>query len=299
MRFALHGRPYDLLVVVTASCMAPILLVILNDGPVRIALGLLFLIFLPGYAFMAALFPGKRDIDWTMRVVLSIGLSIAMIPLIGLILNYSPFGIHLESIVFTMLLVILGISVFAYRRRMRLPEEERLSISINIPTSAWKEYTAIEKALAIILAGSVVLAAGVLAYVLTEPRDREEFTEFYILDKNGKAEDYPTILNPGQIAAIIIGIVNHESSAVNYTVRVVLTTLQIVYNNSSGKNETIEVDNSTLVTINAFMENEAKWEHPFEFSIAAIGDFKLKLLLFVGSDQGEPYHSLQLWMEVV
>ncbi len=59
---------------------------------VRIFLGLLFVLFLPGYIFVAALFPKKADVDSIERVALSFGLSIAIVPLIGLILNYTPLG---------------------------------------------------------------------------------------------------------------------------------------------------------------------------------------------------------------
>jgi len=38
----------------------------------------------------AALFPGKDDLDGIERIALSFGLSIAVVPLMGLALNYTP-----------------------------------------------------------------------------------------------------------------------------------------------------------------------------------------------------------------
>ena len=64
----------------------------------RIILGLPFILFLPGYTLTAALFPRRTDLGSIERVALSFGLSIAVVPLIGLILNYTPWGIRLPSL---------------------------------------------------------------------------------------------------------------------------------------------------------------------------------------------------------
>ncbi len=65
----------------------------LNESPLRIIFALPVVLFIPGYALIAALFPpGKEEIDTLERVALSFGLSIAVVPLIGLALNYTPPG---------------------------------------------------------------------------------------------------------------------------------------------------------------------------------------------------------------
>jgi uncharacterized membrane protein len=52
-------------------------------------------LFFPGYVFITALFPEKKELDNLERLALSLGLSIAIVPLIGLLLNYTPWGIRL------------------------------------------------------------------------------------------------------------------------------------------------------------------------------------------------------------
>ena len=64
----------------------------LNESMVRNILGLPLVLFLPGYALIAALFPAKSDLDGIERTALSFGLSIAVVPLIGLGLNYYSLG---------------------------------------------------------------------------------------------------------------------------------------------------------------------------------------------------------------
>lgn len=59
----------------------------------RYILGSIFVIFLPGFTIIKALFPTK-ELDNIERVALSIGMSLAVVPITGLILNYTPWGIR-------------------------------------------------------------------------------------------------------------------------------------------------------------------------------------------------------------
>ena len=65
----------------------------------RWVLGSILVLFLPGYALLQLLFPKGSEIDSLERFALNIGLSLALVPLIGLILNYTPWGIRLVPIV--------------------------------------------------------------------------------------------------------------------------------------------------------------------------------------------------------
>ena len=62
---------------------------------IRWLLGSVLVLFLPGYALMQLLFPRASEMDSLERFALDIGLSLALVPLIGLILNYTPWGIRL------------------------------------------------------------------------------------------------------------------------------------------------------------------------------------------------------------
>ena len=75
------------------------------------------------------------------------------------------------------------------------------------------------KVLSIILA--VIILAGVVAlcYSAAVPF-KEPFTEFYILDMNGKAEDYPDEMVVGEEAELLVGIVNREYKTMAYRVEV-------------------------------------------------------------------------------
>lgn len=78
---------------------------------IRYVLGTIFILWLPGYTFIKALFPQTlppkpgtwlthtvQNLDTIERVALSIGLSLALVPIVGLLLNYTPWGIRLAPI---------------------------------------------------------------------------------------------------------------------------------------------------------------------------------------------------------
>jgi uncharacterized membrane protein len=77
----------------------------------RYVLGTIFVLWLPGYTFIKALFPKENqaqiktttNLDTVERIALSIGLSLALVPLVGLLLNYTPWGIRLTPIVLSLL----------------------------------------------------------------------------------------------------------------------------------------------------------------------------------------------------
>jgi len=85
----------------------------------RYVLGSLFVLFLPGYALIEALFPKKADLEGLERMALSIGLSLALVPLVGLALNYTPWGIRLDPIFASLALLTSALSFVAAIRKVR------------------------------------------------------------------------------------------------------------------------------------------------------------------------------------
>ena len=69
----------------------------------RYVTGSLYVLFLPGYLLIEALYPEERSLSPLERLALSLGLSLAVVPLIGLVLNYTPWGIRFTPIVVSLL----------------------------------------------------------------------------------------------------------------------------------------------------------------------------------------------------
>jgi len=85
----------------------------------RWVLGSVFVLFIPGYVTVEALFPKGRELDSIERFALSVGLSLALVPLVGLLLNYTPWGIRLTPIVISLTILTVGLAVIALARQYR------------------------------------------------------------------------------------------------------------------------------------------------------------------------------------
>ena len=90
---------------------------------VRNVLGVIFVLFLPGYAFVKAIFQTKvpfktssESFDNIERLVLSIAMSIAITPMVGLILYYTPIGIGLTPITLSLLALTVFLATAAMAR---------------------------------------------------------------------------------------------------------------------------------------------------------------------------------------
>jgi hypothetical protein len=118
--------PYSLwfwaALVAVAASMA---LISVSSGVVlyaRYVFGSALVLFLPGYALIEALYP-KRELDELTRFALSIGLSLAIVPLTGLVLNYTPFGIRLLPVTISIAgitVVLLCLSVYRKHQYYKL-----------------------------------------------------------------------------------------------------------------------------------------------------------------------------------
>ena len=89
----------------------------------RWILGSVFVLFIPGYVTVEALFPKGRELDGIERFALSVGLSLALVPLIGLLLNYTPWGIRLTPIVVSLTIFTIALSAVGLGRRFLLSVE--------------------------------------------------------------------------------------------------------------------------------------------------------------------------------
>ncbi|MGC9443888.1 MAG: DUF1616 domain-containing protein [Candidatus Methanospirareceae archaeon] len=280
--------PADLALVIlwTLVCIPFVLVPPLNETPVRILLGLPLVLFLPGYALIALLFPRRDDLDGIERVALSFGLSIAVVPLLGLALNYTPFGIRLSPVLVSISVLTIALALGAVWRRANLPEADRFGVAFSAAFRALRESitaseSRLDRILTVILIISIVMAIGMVVYVIVTPKQGEKFTEFYILGPGGKAADYPTALQTGDEGLVIIGVVNHEYATVEYRLEVRMG--DVMFTNERF----------------ALSHNETR-ERPFTFRPTQVGaDQKLEFLLFrAGQNETEPYRTLHLWVDV-
>ena len=264
--------------VLSAILILSILLV--PDSPLQAVLGVPFVLFFPGYILVSALFPGKKDLGGIERLALSIGLSLAVVPLVGLALNYTPWGIRLAPIMASLFMFTLLLSIVANYRRSKLPIEQKLNMSIPIKMPKWSTMRRLDKLFIVGFLAGIVIVGGVAVYLVSAPKIGQQFTEFYVLGSNGQLADYPTNLTLGENGTVTLGVVNHEYENVTY--RIVIT-----------------LNNSTIGTLNNItLSNGVTWDQNYTFTPQKTGDnMNLGFELYKeGLDT--PYRSLQLWITV-
>lgn len=251
----------------------------LNESSFRIVLGFFLVLFLPGYSLISILFPRIYDLGSVERIILSFGLSIAIVPLLGFGLNYSPFGIRLIPMLIVLSTFTISLSLIALVTRSKFPAEERFRVPFEKLLKVNLGKNTLDKVLSILLIASIITSCAILVYVVLKPKTGERFTEFFILSQNGTAFEYLTDFNVGEYGKVIINVVNHEYKNVNYR-------LEVTLNGSMIHEEYILVH-----------ENE-KWENPFTFKATKKGkNQKLEFLLYKNQNR-EAYRTLHLWVSV-
>jgi uncharacterized membrane protein len=281
----------DIFIVILFVLLTAIFVLVapLDTTWVRTVLGLPMVLFFPGYALIAALFPGKDDLDGIERIALSFGLSIAVVPLLGLGLNYTPWGIRLIPILITLAVFTLVMCVIAIMRRSHLSDSEAFQVQFkafyqSLRTELFtRPESTVDRVLTVILVISILVSVIISVYVIVTPKQGEKFTEFYILGPDGIADDYPTQMTQGESGTVIVGIVNHEFAVVNYSLGLMLD------------NESLFNDRKIV----SLAHNET-WQQPVTFMPKKAGtDMKLQFVLYKEYNYTAPYRDAHLWIDVL
>jgi hypothetical protein len=107
----------DLLaVMIIAALSTGLALVLPADSIVRLMCALPLVLFLPGYAITAALFP-PRSLGFPERLLFSLGLSVIATALTGLALNLTPWGLQTSTWAIALAAIVLLACAIAWRRR--------------------------------------------------------------------------------------------------------------------------------------------------------------------------------------
>ena len=246
---------------------------------VRVILGLPFLLLFPGYVLTTAISPRKTGMTGIFRLTLSIGLSIALVILIGFVLNYTSLGITLESVLYTTFIFIVIISAVGWFRLRKLAAAERLDLGFTF--SLPRLGTGIDRYLYIFLILAVLSAVGAIAYTIVKPKPGQNFTEFYLLGPKGQALGYTQFLRAGETGKVTVGIVNHEHEVVTYRIEVAIDGIK------SNEVDSIKLTQGT------------KWENNVTFMPLTPGtNEKVEFSLFKDNATTPLFDPLRLWINV-
>jgi uncharacterized membrane protein len=328
-----------------ALTVASIFLPVIRETPLRVLLGLPLILFIPGYVFVAALFPeskpvdsngqtakpasedtrttapnetnvsdriaklsaGEGSIDGIERVALSFGLSIAIVPLIGLVLNFTPWGIRLVPIVVSLTGFILAATIIATQRRRALPPEVRFQVPYRdwiraTRTELFKPDSKTDAALNVLLVVSILLATASVGYAVAVPAQGESFTEFYLLTENAEgelvADNYPQEFVAGENQTLTVGIGNQEYDQVAYSVVVAIQDVRVANNSTTVQSQ------QRLQQFNPQLDHNETWQRQHTVAPTMTGNnLRLTYLLYRDAPPATPtaenaYRELHLWVNV-
>lgn len=302
----IHSLPADLVITISIAIVALIATVIpgLWMTPFRFICGIPLVLFLPGYAFVAALFPkasqspdsdAKPPNSWlqsqetgitlSTRIILSFGLSVVLSPLVALILTLTPWGISLISIVLGLTSITIVCSAFAIIYRQSVPPKRRFSVPyrdwLETARGADRQRQAVVGALVLCL---VCATAGV-GYTVITVGESEQYTAFYLLSDDGEstAEDYPTMFRSGEEQSLQVGVENAEQEPMTYTIVIELHRVE----ERDGRIQIL--DREALDQFQMMVEHGETETHAHTITPTMTGDdLRLTYLLYKGEPPAEP-----------
>jgi uncharacterized membrane protein len=241
-------------------------------------LGIPFILFFPGFAFFAALMPGRKEISTIERISLGFILSIIIDSIIALVLNYTSLGISLDSVMISMTIFVMIITVIGIVRQIMLPPEEQSMLTFNMNLT-YPAASALSITFSIVMI--VVVFGGIVTglYYSFTPKGGEAFTRFYIV-KQDDGQLYSQVgSSDDRKVSLILGLTNNERLPVNYKVQVSL-------------------DSKTYAEIDPIkLADGQQWQETVTLPTGSHERTEVEFLLYKNNET-EPYlEPLRLWID--
>lgn len=281
---------------------------------------------LPGYALLSLLYPrgARRRVDddrrplgglglrsgrlvWRERLLLSFGLSVALLPLFGFAVAAAGVGFATLPAVavpsgFTIACLLLG----AVRRRL-LPAGQ----AYEVPVRSWlaeldaavfdapdRREAVLNTMLVVVIAGALVgMSAAVVA-----PPSSEAYTSLSLLTTSPSGEyvqsGYPSTVVAGQPQPLVAGVTNHEDERTDYTIVVEMHRV------STDGGSTTVLERRAVARQQATVAPGETWYWSHNVSTQMLGDeLRLTYMLYEGSAPSSPstdsaYRTAYLWIAV-
>jgi uncharacterized membrane protein len=281
----------DLIIISFLALAAPLVAAIpaLSASVARSVIGIVFVLFIPGYAFIAALFPRKTTLNSGIRLGLSFGLSIAIVPLLEMALNYSRWGVREGPNLAIIALFVLVCSAAAALRRHRLGAAERFAVNWRVWQAPQGQQASrlegnFDRALSIALVVVIGVSLATVGYAVFVPKADEHFTEFYVLGANDTLGNYTTRYTVGVPGPVTAAIINHEGRNVTYN---------LIISENNGTQRGVVYSEEVIVPAGQ------RWEKQIDLVLNQQGnDTQLDFALYADHLAPQPYRDVHLWVNV-
>ena len=114
--------------------------------------------------------------------------------------------------------------------------------------------TVFNKVLMAVLLAAILVTLGLIIYLQVTPPPSDRFTEFYLLNGDGKAADYPVEVHAGTPVTVTLGLINREGQTASYNIN-------LVWNGVTIQSARVPA-----------LTQDQKWEGKTSFTLSAPGD---------------------------
>lgn len=317
----------DVFCVLIVLFAADVTVLTAESVPIRTVAGIPLLLVLPGYGLVMLLLPrartessrftgafspatsgrAARGVSLGERAALSFGTSVALLPILVLVLAALGRPLDTVSIVAGVSVVcLLGVVLGAIRRR-RLPESERF----RLPIASWfgrlraatvGAPTRADAVVNVALVLAVVVGTGGFVVAETTAMAEDSYTTMAVLDQNDSgtfvAGDYPSELTRNGAEDLLVRVENEEGAPTTYRL---VGELQQVDTTGDGvavtRRERVE-------TASVSLADGERWDHRHEITPQTTGtDLRLTYYLYRGEVPDQPstesaYRHVHLWVDV-
>ena len=302
------------------------------DGVVRTVLLIPLICFLPGYAFVSALFPDEPTDEYQPfddektalgnplvitgglesieRAILSVVFSVATVPMVALLASATPRGLTLETVLSGVAVFTVVLSVLAIGSRYRCPADRRFAPSLSsvslfrmpIRPNAYSRTNTRPYNVAIVVA--LVLLVATAGFAIANPPQHDGFTEFAVETETVSGDIdtmYESTYAAGETDELAVSITNQEHEERNYTTVALLERVDDGDGNDSDGTvaEADELDRQSTTIAHGDTQ-----EQVLEITPSMQGeDLRVTLLLYEGEPPTEPtsenaYRAIHLPIEV-
>lgn len=205
---------WDLICVVLGTALAGGAAAAHAWAALRVPLGALAVLLLPGYGLAAALFPDPREFTIPEWLALALGLSLCITAWLPYVLSQTPWGFDAAPTIIGLGLVSWATAAVAYLRRAaghgQAPAQPRGGVSSALRLARRHRFVA-----AVCLGGIALVG---LALTIDRVVPPPPWTEFYMLGPDDLVGDYPEHVHVGEVATLRIGVVSRETEAARFHV---------------------------------------------------------------------------------
>jgi uncharacterized membrane protein len=271
----------DILVIILFLILSPIFIYLIPFPPIQLITGTIFIFFAPGYSFLAAIYPSRKEFSLGQHIFASIGISVVLVGLSSLASVYI-FDFTKDTAFTVILIIILLFSIFAIYQRSKYRDPQIYSPMSILQQNLLKKIYRLWKWL--LLPEYFVLVLLVIAfctYLGNSINHGPKFSEFYILGSDSNLANYPIEVLIGDPLTTQIGVINHTHKVMPYTVYYC-------------------IESECSIIKNITLRQGENWISYLEIPLDMMpGVHKITFVLAEEDQQMKDSYELHLWIQVV